>query len=143
MAEAIFRNFLSKDADMKNMFETESAGVSALHGMPASSGSIRALKKNYGIDLERHRSRSINEKLVKDAYLVLTMTRSHKDKILRAFPQAGDKVFTLKEFIAGSEPLQDHDISDPYGYPLAVYEQCAEEIWKAMGKLVLKLKNEN
>lgn len=54
------------------------------------------------------------------ADLVLTMTRSHRDAILAKYPEASDRVFTLR--------IDGGDIADPVGAPNEVYEACANQI---------------
>ena len=75
--------------------------------------------------------------MIKEAYIILTMTRDHKRMILDVFPEAADKVFTLKEF--ADYPEDDWDISDPFGYSEEVYKDCAEEIETALLKILDKL----
>jgi protein-tyrosine-phosphatase len=140
MAEGIFNAMASQDEEIRGNFEAASAGVAALEGEPASSGSTRALKELYGIDLSGHRAKNISDAMIKNAYLILTMTASHKEMLLEAFPLSRDRVFTLKEYVLGPESGCSPDISDPYGMPAKVYEQCAAEIREIIGKLVLKLK---
>jgi len=78
-------------------FEVRSAGVAAYDGQPASLHAIQ----------------------------VLTMTGSHKQAIQTYFPEAREKVYTLREFV-GVEGYAD--IADPYGGDLDAYRRCAVEI---------------
>ena len=148
MAEGLFRAALEKDAELAGQFVAASAGIAAYDGDPASQNSIISLKEGWGIDIGSHRARSLNYEDIAEAYLILTMTRGHKEAILSRFPEAGPKIFTLKEFVMDSPSESQNgegayalDISDPYGMPLQVYKSCAEEIKKAVDKLILKLKN--
>ena len=70
---------------------------------------------------------------IRDAYIVLTMTRDHKRMILM-YIEAADKVFTLKEY--AGYPEDDWDISDPFGYDIEVYESCAEELETVLLKIL-------
>lgn len=145
MAEGFFRDAVRR-MGMEDRLSVESAGVSAFDGDTASSYSINVLAEGWGIDLSAHRSRGINENLMRKADLVLTMTRSHKGAVVSMFPQYGSKVYTLKEYVMGpaadkrfEEYNYNLDITDPYGMPVHVYRRCAEEIKEAVDKLVQKL----
>lgn len=95
MAEAMLRK-LSQDAGLE--LEVRSAGVSTMNGLPMSPNSREVLKRKQLQDVIQ--SSSITEELVEEADLVLTMTVSHKRMLLQAYPEAVDKTFTLKEYIA-------------------------------------------
>ena len=111
----------------------ESAGVFAYDGEGASANAVEALKK-YDIDLSYHRSKSVSEDLLKQCDLILTMTGAHK-QVLE--PAAGDKTFTLSEYVG-----RTGDISDPYGGGLETYEKTAEELYELLIKLADKLSEE-
>ncbi len=94
MAEALFREIAGAG---ESGFQVISAGTSAGRGVPAAEEAVQVLKEK-GIDLSEHQSRPITEELLKEADLILTMTRSHKESLLQLEPGVGDKVFTLKEY---------------------------------------------
>jgi protein-tyrosine-phosphatase len=79
--------------------------------------------KRRGLSLASHRSRQITAELLAAADLVLTMTVSHKENLLRLFPAGRDKIFALGEF-SGS----GLDVADPYGQGLREYQSCAGQI---------------
>lgn len=76
----------------------QSAGITAIEGLPASENSIRILE-SIQIDLNNHRSQRINKDNLEKADLILTMTLSHKQRILQVFPHLHNKTYTLKEYI--------------------------------------------
>jgi len=135
MAEGIFRSLAEKN-NLK--VEVKSAGLSVFPGDMASGNSIEAMKK-IGIDISNHSSTQINEDLVNEADLILTMSKSHKDYLLSRFRNAEGKVYTLLEYVDGVEK----DIMDPFGQNLQVYEKTRDEIYRAVEKLVEKIKNSN
>lgn len=94
MAEELFRE---KTGTGDNRFQVISAGTSAGRGVPAAEEAVQALKER-GLDLSEHQSRPITGELLKEADLILTMTRNHKETLLQMEPGVGDKVFTLKEY---------------------------------------------
>ena len=134
MAEAILKDMLRNSETITEDIRVLSAGIWAIEGQGASPHSIEVLK-NKNIDLSNHRSRPLTRELIEESDLILTMTGNHKRQILNAMPKAKDKVFTLKEF-AEEDNL---DISDPYGQSIEVYSSTAEEIEKALKKVISKL----
>ena len=129
MAAALFNKIaIEKNLDVA----IESAGIFALDGEPASNEAVIAMKK-YDIDLLGHHAQTINTELIEKSDLILTMTKAHKMVLETA---AKGKVFTLLEY-AGL----DGDIVDPYGGDVAEYEECAEMLYNALGKVAEKLGN--
>jgi len=117
-------------------YEAASAGLAATEGSPASASAIKAMEGYPGADLSCHTSRRLTYADIKEASLVLTMERAHRQYILSMYPEAHQKVFTLKEYVYGA----DGDITDPYGGDEAVYRHCAGMLSKAVEKLAEKLK---
>lgn len=123
--------------------EVASRGLAAAEGWPASRRAIEVMRE-WGLDLSRHKSRSLNRQDVEDSDLVLTMTTAHAERIKQMWPFTQNKVFALKEYIhlysgAGSEEEEaggDMDIMDPFGQTLSVYRRCAQEIEAAVKSLV-------
>lgn len=105
-----------------------SAGIAVFGEAPASTGAQSAMARR-SLNLAEHRARQLLPEYVQAADLVLAMTRSHKDAVIAAVPQAADKVFTLAEF-AG----EVRDVSDPFGGSDAIYENCAAEIARLLDK---------
>lgn len=131
MAEGIFK-FLLKDKKLD--IQVESAGTFALDGDNASGHAVKALE-SLNIDISNHKSRLIHNSLIEEMDLILTMGSSHKDLVLRKFPQAKDKVFLLNEYAFGEKK----DIIDPYGGDLKTYQVVRDEIYKAVEEIVDKL----
>lgn len=148
MAEGIFNN-LSSNAEKKPVegYMAFSAGIAAFNGQSASNNAIAALLEEWNIDIKGHTSKGLREEDLEDAWLILTMTRSHKNAVLGAFPKIRDKVFTLKEYVSGTVNMDDDynftlDIPDPYGLPLDTYKSCARDIKSAIEVLIKKLENQ-
>ena len=123
MAEGIY-NSLSEGAI--------SRGISA-EGGKASANAIKAMAK-MGIDITNHVSTQLTVEDVKEADLVLCMTRGHKFTVCAVVPEAEGKVFTIGEAAGGS------DVADPYGRDEAVYTAVAEELYNYIERIVEKLK---
>ncbi|WP_088070246.1 low molecular weight protein arginine phosphatase [Gottfriedia luciferensis] len=124
MAEALLRHH------GKDSYQVKSAGVFAMPGDSASKNAILALK-NKGIE-SNHSSQQINEELLQWSTNVLSMTSSHKQMLISQFPQYKDKVYTIYEYINGT----DKDISDPYGGSLSIYESTLNELEELVKKIV-------
>ncbi|QGP91774.1 Protein-arginine-phosphatase [Neomoorella glycerini] len=140
-----------------------SAGLAAREGDPATPQAIQAVAA-MGIDLQDHRARQVTGALVEEAGLILTMTRAHKEYLLRLYPEARGKTFTLKEYVrdgeekpspgepreetgaraAAEEPpvTVDDDIPDPFGRPLEVYQATARELAELVGQALEKYSQE-
>ncbi len=123
MAEGIF-NHLSDGAISRGIYA---------EGTAASENAVKAMAK-MGIDISSHVSTQLTVEDVKEADLVLTMTKGHKAVVLNAVPEAKDKVFTLGEYAGGS------DVSDPYGGSEEIYDACAKELYNYIERIVEKLK---
>lgn len=130
MAEGILKDIAKK----KNLdIQVSSAGIFAHNGEPISSKAIEAMKQ-IGIDISDYRSKSLNEKQLRDADIILTMGHSHKHFIEDKYRGYGGKVFTLLEYVYGFK----NDISDPYGGDLNIYKEIRDEIYQAIREMEYK-----
>jgi protein-tyrosine-phosphatase len=132
MAKVIFQQLLS---DKNNINITaDSAGLFTSPGLPASDSAIRVMF-DMGLDLSSHSSQVINESLMTEADLVLTMTREQRLYLAGQFPKKEYKIFTLGQFIGQT----DRDIEDPYGRSLEMYRKSSQEIKEILIKVMNKL----
>lgn len=118
MAEAIFNDKWSEKG------EALSAGIFAAEGQKASEHTLSVLKEN-GIHLD-HQSSQVKPDQVTWATHILTMTAAHKEMLMDAYPEASDKIFTLKEYVNDSKT--DLDVVDPFGGNLSVYKMTYNEL---------------
>lgn len=88
--------------------EVKSAGVNALPGMDASEGTLEVLKEK-GITFE-HSTNLVSDELMKWADIILTLTQSHKETLIKQFPVFVDKIHTLKEFAFEKELEDTHQL---------------------------------
>lgn len=119
MAETLMRDLLAKKLGCEDAVRVLSAGVAASTGACASGQSIEVMGERQ-LDLTGHASQPLGEEIMNVADLVLTMTRSHREAILAAWPEMHDRVFTLRH--------DGGDISDPIGMPVESYRRCAEQM---------------
>ena len=128
MAEAILKN-----KNIENI-KVKSAGIYALEGGDISLNANEVIKEEQ-IEFS-HVSSQVKLQDVEWADLILTMTLAHKNMILHTFPNAQNKTYTLKEFVA---PYSSKDVSDPFGGDLHTYRQTYLELDQLIEKLILKL----
>jgi len=107
-----------------------SAGIAAMAGCTPSSEAVEVMKEK-GLDLREHESQPLTDKLVRHADLIYTMTNSHRHAMLRRWPNAACRTFSLRE--------DEEDIADPIGGTTEVYRRCAEQIQHALVQRVTEL----
>ena len=73
--------------------------------------------------MRMHRARTVDEEMVDEADLILTMERNHKDGLRAAFPKSERKIYMLTE-MAG----MNHDVRDPIGGQESDYDETANEL---------------
>jgi protein-tyrosine phosphatase len=74
-----------------------SAGTHALVGHPISDP-MAALLTDSGIEPDSFEARRLSENMLKEANLVLTMTRAQRGLVVELWPPAVRRTFTLREF---------------------------------------------
>ncbi|NBG88341.1 low molecular weight protein arginine phosphatase [Isachenkonia alkalipeptolytica] len=157
MAEAILKDLLEEEGRGQD-FEVSSAGLFAQEGEPPTIETQFALE-NGGIPLDENGATYVDDQLLEEADLILTMTEGHKIMI-EDRKQAGyyrDKLFTLKEYTADCKESSENreeedkdgenvedtydilDISDPYGGSVEVYELSFQEIYEEIELLLEKI----
>lgn len=131
MAEYLLRARLPRGARVS----VSSAGVVAAANARATAEAVQVMAEK-NIDMSGHRSRNLTPELVRSATLIVTMTRAHRDMIMRTYPEAADRVRLLTEF--GSSPTPS-DLEDPIGSPVEVYRKTRDEIDRALSDLIVYL----
>lgn len=136
MAEALFRDLL-KEHNLHKNFVVGSAGIYAFENDPASHEAIEVMKEEYGIDISSHRARVLFDTDIKESWLILTMTENHRRMILDIYPEAADKVYTLKNYAEADD--ENPDVCDPFGMDYDTYNHCAGEIEGLLLKIMDKI----
>jgi protein-tyrosine-phosphatase/predicted ATP-grasp superfamily ATP-dependent carboligase len=116
--------------------QTRSAGSYPVEDRP-SPPEARDAGREFGIDLEAHRSRALSSSLVKWAGAILCMDERDRRE-LRAYPEASGKVFFLGSFDTKIRPLT---IADPWSRPAEEYRACYREIVASVDGLAEALKD--
>lgn len=137
MAEGLLAHALAAQPSPLKDLKVISAGVATRPGEPVSENSVVALRK-VGIDIGQHRSRTLSQQMLNEALLVLCMTESHRSLIqLQAAPVPA-RLHLFREFLP---PPAAHEIADPYGGPLKIYEAARDEMVEAVPGIVNYLKS--
>lgn len=136
MAEGLLKHALAGQPEPLKSLRVISAGVAARPGEPISENSVIALKK-VGIDVSGHVSQPLTQELLDNSLVVFGMTESHSAIIkMRARP-APKNLHLFRDFLS---PPANHEIGDPYGGPLKVYEAARDEIVEAIPSVIAYLK---
>jgi protein-tyrosine-phosphatase len=130
MAEGALRILLSKKVPTEK-YRVISAGTAAATGFPATMYAIEAAKI-WNADLSKHLSQPLTANLIDQADLILAMTSSHHQEILRLRPKAKAKTFLFKNF-PDSSP-DGEGVEDPIGRTLETYNATFLEIGEYLGK---------
>ncbi len=134
MAEGLFRKYLAQklncpvDQLQAMGYKVLSAGTLGIDGLPASAESVVACAAR-GVDISSHGSRGLSADLIEDSDLIFAMERNHADRVINMCPEAADRCSLLAPT----------GISDPIGQPQAVYDMCADQIDRAVEKIVSEL----
>jgi len=133
LAEGYIRKFC-KESNV-DWIEVKSCGTGAMptYKIPVI---VLHLLKAEGIDVSSHVPTPINSLLVNSSDLILVMENTHRQEILRRYPECDSKVFLLKEFAGEKEKPE---IYDPIGQPEEVYIERAKEIKEYVKKVFNKL----
>lgn len=121
MAEALAKQLVQKN---NWNIDVESRGVNVDPKEITPEKGTETLLKQRGIDISDHRAQSLTEQDITKADYLLTMTESHKEKVLKRFPQSAGKVFTLAEFAKN----ENKDLDDPWEKPMPAYQKVADQL---------------
>lgn len=136
MAAGLLQHALAAQPEPLRSLKVVSAGVAARSGEPVSENSVVALRK-VGIDISRHRSQPLTQKLVDEALAIICMTESHRAMVQFHADPVPRNIYLMREFL---DRAADKEIPDPFGGPLKVYELCRDEMVEAIPSLIDFLK---
>lgn len=120
MAEYILKDVLKKN-DINDV-AVSSAGLAVREGDTINKNALQTLK-NHGINAEGFVSRQITEGMIDGSDVVLCMTQNHK----RFLPD-------MQKIVALGEAVGASDVADPFGYDLAIYNLCYQQLRSAIEK---------
>lgn len=135
MAEALFTDLFAKMRKSRQGTEViaRSAGLFAFDGQPANRDAV-AVMAEMGIDISKHRTKSLDEDLVQWADLILTMTEAQYREIMECYHVPSTKVKVLGKFSLGSQ----EDVVDPFGSGIGTYRRCVKQIRNMIIEVVKK-----
>ncbi|NOH16742.1 low molecular weight protein arginine phosphatase [Clostridium cochlearium] len=128
MAEAIFNKFNTTSLIAK------SAGVAVYPNSKASSNAAKLVDKNLNINIYEREAIQLTEQMLKNSYLVLTMTEGLKKVLKHNFQEYEEKIYTLNEYVGVKG-----EILDPFGGTLPVYQQAFIQLKENILLLLSKL----
>lgn len=85
-------------AGLDDSVQLSSAGVAALVGGPIDPPVASFLRAQHA-EVAGFAARQVNETMLREAELVLTLTRAHRAQVLEWVPSAVRRAFTLLEFV--------------------------------------------
>lgn len=100
-------------------YVVRSAGVITMEGMPASGDALRTMSVR-GLSLGKHSASTVNDRLLRFADVIFTMTQNHRNRICSDFPDAAPRTCLLR--------TDGNDVSDPFCSDTEKYEYCASQI---------------
>lgn len=121
VASALFSQKLAQ-AGLSQSWHVASAGTWARDGYPAAR-ETQELMTALRLDLSRHRSRMLTEKLLKSADLVLVMEHGHKEALQAEFPACQPRIYLLSEMVG-----RHNSIRDPLGGSKEDFKEMIREI---------------
>ena len=103
-------------------WRVESAGTWAMDGKPADP-TMQVVAIEWGIDLSKHRSRSVTAELLADFDLILTVERGQKEALQAEFPAHFGRIHLFTEMVGVR-----YDIPDPSGQTPEAYRRTVREL---------------
>lgn len=107
-AEALRRQLIRDHRS--DQWRVSSAGTWTSPGRRSPRAAIE-LARSVGVNIERHVTRMVDEKMLEDADLVFVMEQGHRESIQTEFPFARKKLYLLSQVVHEFA----HDIPDPAG----------------------------
>jgi len=135
LAEALLRRML-EERQVEGI-TVASAGTGACAGAPASEGSYLVALED-GVDLSAHRAQPLTPELAVSSDLILTMARSHRQRLSEL--GFGDRTFLLGEYAGRSGTAAEVD--DPYGGSVTDYRDTYGQLKALLGSVVERLARE-
>jgi protein-tyrosine-phosphatase len=134
MAERVLRSLL-KSHGIQDV-RVSSAGLLDMKGASADMTARQILQEN-GIDDEGHLSRLVNEEMIREADLIVTMGKRQLQLIGNKYPEAVPKLRVLKSYMPDRDSAETvKDVQDPYRRSIFHYRLCFAEISLAMGEMI-------
>ncbi len=112
-----------------------SAGTYPVAGRE-SPGEARSAAREHQLDLDAHRSRTLDRTLIDRATAILCMDFRDYRELSDTWPHARRKLFFLGSF---AEDGSGYEIADPWGQPTAAFQQCYARIAASVAGMIAAL----
>jgi len=106
-----------------------SAGTAAYPGNAAMEFACDALEE-IGLQLDEHRARPIDPRMLARADLVVAVTGRHRDQLRAAMPAAADRIRSFAELTGLG------DLADPIGGELDAYRRVRDLLVDGMPRVL-------
>jgi protein-tyrosine phosphatase len=127
LAEYLLRDQLRQRGDPNRQWRVESAGVWAQDELPVLDV-VYQVGLDFGLDLCRHRTRSVASVALYGFDLVVAMEQRHAATLCNEFPQLSNRIMTLGEALSG----YGFDIVDPAPHTPRAVRATARELAKLL-----------
>ena len=130
MAEGLARKYL-KDNSLDGKYTVISRGLTDMYepiGSQASNHGIHVMINDYNIDVSNHRSKLLNDIDMNDSYIVIAVSQSHYNEIIKRYPNNINKVSKLSE-----------DVMDPWHENVDVYQKTAFKLSNLINDIMTKI----
>ncbi|MBM4235650.1 MAG: low molecular weight protein arginine phosphatase [Firmicutes bacterium] len=134
LAEALLKHELN-DKELGYELQVSSAGLAVYAGERISEKVVMLLHEEQIEHDAQRNAIQLDQALIQDADLILTMTADQLQQVMLRFPESSSRVYLL----TGYSGLSPADIKDPYGGSPEKYRQTMEEIRLALKNLITKL----
>lgn len=95
---------------------------------------MQAALSRAGIPFGRHHAAYLSEEDVRSADLIFYMDESNRLRLLRAYPNYGNKMKPVFAFTKGIEEIEDPWYTDRYDKVVRQLRQCVEDILQHLKK---------
>ena len=112
----------------------QSAGLETSFGKPAHP-LAQVVGTQGGLLLNQHATQPLHKEQVERADMILVMEWRQRNRVLRLYPQARQKVFLLRQFYDQSV----REVADPYSGTLEDFQVCFSMIKQACDVLVTQM----
>ena len=113
LAEYLLREGLER----WRIVDVSSAGTGALEGQGMTVQTLAIAHEHGVLAPEQHRARTLNMENLRDANLVIALTRSHRSEIVSMLPRGARHTFTLRELARLLGAVQPADLAAVAGLP--------------------------
>ena len=127
--------YLKSQVEKKGLpIQVCSAGLETSFGKPAHP-LAQVVGTQGGLVLNQHATQPLHKEQVERADMILVMEWRQRNRIIKLYPQAGPKVFLLRQFYDQSV----REVADPYSGTLDDFQTCFLMIKQACDVLIAQI----